>query len=77
MPRKMAGIATMTIDPSIVAMVMLSVVLDSAIHRYLSGRASACGAPAVVSGIPFTWSEPTLFRTLAKSTANHLPDGNY
>ena len=38
MPRKMAGIATITIDASIVAIVMLSVVLDSAIHRYRSGR---------------------------------------
>jgi hypothetical protein len=28
----MAGIATMTMDASIVAIVMLSVVLDSAIH---------------------------------------------
>jgi hypothetical protein len=33
----MAGIATITIDASIVAIVMLSVVLDRAIHRYLSG----------------------------------------
>ncbi len=32
MPRKMAGIATITIDPSMVAIVMLSVVLDRAIH---------------------------------------------
>ena len=32
MPRKMAGIAMMTIEASIVAMVMLSVVFDSAIH---------------------------------------------
>ena len=37
MPRKMAGIAMITIDASIVAIVMLSVVLDSAIHRYRSG----------------------------------------
>src|SRR5260370_41375644 len=38
MPRKMAGIATITIDASIVAIVMLSVVLDRATHLYLSGR---------------------------------------
>ena len=38
MPRKMAGIAMITIEASIVAIVMLSVVLDSAIHRYRSGR---------------------------------------
>ena len=38
MPRKMAGIAMITIDASIVAIVMLSVVLDSATHRYRSGR---------------------------------------
>ena len=30
-------------DASIVAMVMLSVVLDRAIHRYLSGRPSGLG----------------------------------
>jgi hypothetical protein len=34
----MAGIAMITIDASIVAIVMLSVVFDSAIHRYRSGR---------------------------------------
>ena len=33
MPRKMAGIAMITIEPSIVAIVMLSVVLESATHR--------------------------------------------
>jgi hypothetical protein len=32
MPRKMAGIAMITIEASIVAIVMLSVVLDSATH---------------------------------------------
>jgi hypothetical protein len=64
----MAGIATITIDASIVAIVMLSVVLDRAIHRYLSGR-----SPRVT----FTWPESTLCRTLNDSTANHLLDGNY
>ncbi len=33
MPRKMAGIAMMTIEPSIVAISMLRVVFDRAIHR--------------------------------------------
>jgi len=32
MPRKMAGIAMITIEASIVAIVMLSVVLESATH---------------------------------------------
>lgn len=36
MPRKMAGIEMITIEASIVAIVMLSVVFDSAIHLYLS-----------------------------------------
>src|SRR5215467_6252479 len=36
MPRKMAGMAMITIEVSIVAMVTLSVVFDSAIHLYLS-----------------------------------------
>ncbi len=40
MPRKIAGMDTITIDASIVAIVMLSVVLDRATHRYLSGRPS-------------------------------------
>ena len=34
MPRKMAGIAMITIEASIVAIVMLRVVLDSATHLY-------------------------------------------
>src|ERR1039457_2117920 len=38
MPRKIAGIAMMTMEASIVAMVMLSVVLDRAIHLYRSPR---------------------------------------
>ena len=33
MPRKMAGMAMMTMDASIVAMVMLSVVKDKAIQQ--------------------------------------------
>jgi hypothetical protein len=42
----MAGIAMITMDASIVAIVMLSVVLDRAIHLYRSDR----GPPDV----PFT-----------------------
>jgi len=49
----MAGIATITIDASIVAIVMLSVVLDRATHRYLSGRVSAPGDPVGAPDVPF------------------------
>jgi len=47
MPRKMAGMEMITIEPSIVAIVMLSVVFDRAIHLYLSdcpvdSRSSGC-----------------------------------
>src|SRR5580693_148783 len=69
MPRNMAGIAMITIDASIVAIVMLSVVLDRAIHLYRSDR----GSPDV----PFTCSKSTLRRTLTQSTARHLLNGNY
>src|SRR5580658_8694989 len=79
MPRKIAGIATITIDASIVAIVMLSVVLERATHRYLSGRPPLWpgGAPLGVRDVPFTGSESTTFRTLPQSTPNHLLDGNY
>src|SRR5271165_3148304 len=90
MPRKMAGIAMITIDASIVAIVMLSVVLDRAIHRYLSGRCAGPegrppGAPWSRGGsippvppwVPFTWPESTLCRTFTQSTAKHLLDSNY
>ena len=43
-PRKMAGIAMITMEPSMVAIVMLSVVLDRAIHLYLSGCPSVAGS---------------------------------
>ena len=76
MPRKMAGMATITIDASIVAIVMLSVVLDRATHRYLSGRASAPGDPLGVPDVPFIWPESTLSRTLIECTPNHLLSGN-
>ena len=74
MPRKMAGIAMITIEASIVAIVMLSVVLDSAIHLYRSGRPPfGCDPPDA----PFTYPKPTLCRTLTQSTAKHLLNGNY
>ena len=71
MPRKMAGIAMITIDASMVAIVMLSVVLDRAIHLYRPG----CAPLAVTE--PFTCPESTLCRTLTQSTPGHLLDGNY
>src|SRR5579875_1682988 len=75
MPRKMAGIEMITIDASIVAIVMLSVVLDSAIHLYLPGRPAA--PPACVAPDPFTWPAPAPSRTLSQCTRNQLLDGNY
>src|ERR1700691_4228049 len=79
MPRKIAGMDTITIDPSIVAIVMLSVVLERATHRYLSGRPPSWpgGAPLGVPDAPFTSPESTTFRTLPQHTPNHLLDGNY
>src|SRR5271167_1657459 len=74
MPRKMAGIATITIDASIVAIVMLSVVLDSAIHRYRSGF-PPFGRDS--PDAPFRCPESRLCRTLTQSTARHLLNGNY
>src|SRR5690242_13413883 len=71
MPRKMAGIAMITIEASIVAIVMLSVVLDRAIHLYRSGR------PPLAVAEPFTCPESTLCRTLTQSSARHLLNGNY
>ena len=43
----MAGIAMITIDASMVAIVMLSVVLDSAIHLYRPPSAPSARRPAV------------------------------
>ena len=63
-----------TMDASIVAIVMLSVVLDSAIHRYRSGPAPFSRDPP---DAPFTCPKPTLCRTLTQSTAKHLLNGNY
>src|SRR5580704_8216983 len=74
MPRKMAGMAMITIEASIVAIVMLSVVLDSATHRYRSGRPPFGGDPPAA---PFRCPESTLCRTLTQCTAKHLLNGNY
>ncbi len=50
MPRKMAGIAMITIDASMVAIVMLSVVLDSAIHLYRPSGPPGLPGPLPVCG---------------------------
>ena len=71
MPRKMAGIAMITIEASIVAIVMLSVVLDRAIHLYRPGR------PPMAAAEPFTCPVSTLCRTLTQSSPRHLLNGNY
>ena len=68
MPRKMAGIAMITIDVSIVAIVMLSVVLDSATHLYLPDARRCrqlCG------------SRRDIARAFHQPTAKRLLDGNY
>src|SRR5579859_1369929 len=78
MPRKMAGIAMITIEASIVAIVMLRVVLDRATHRYRSGRPSPVTPPApVLPDVPFRCPDSTLRRTLTQSTPDHLLNGNY
>jgi len=79
MPRKMAGIAMITIEASMVAIVMLSVVLDRAIHLYLLARGDDPPEPPALGGThpPEPPLESTLCRTLTQSTANHLLDGNY
>src|SRR6266481_233727 len=66
MPRKIASIAMITMDPSIVAIVMLSVVLDRAIHLYLPGcRSAACSCAGSRRDITPTLSQPTPKRLLA------------
>jgi hypothetical protein len=70
----MAGIAMITIEASIVAIVMLSVVLDRATHLYRSGRPPFSPEPP---DAPFTWPESTLCRTLTQSSPRHLLNGNY
>jgi hypothetical protein len=67
----MAGIAMITIEASIVAIVMLSVVFERAIHLYLSGR------PTLAMVEPFICPESTIRRTLTQSSPRHLLNGNY
>jgi hypothetical protein len=57
-----------------VAIVMLSVVFDRAIHLYRSGRSFAGPDPF---DAPFRWFVSTLRRTLTQSTAKHLLNDNY
>jgi hypothetical protein len=66
----MAGIAMITIEASIVAIVMDNVVLDSAIHLY---RPSELARAGEFSYGPVT----TSLRTFAQFTPNKLLDGNY
>src|ERR1700734_2474692 len=71
MPRKMAGMAMITIDASIVAMVMLSVVLDRATHLYRScppcSAAWVCACPLLIAP---TSDQPTWNNLLYH---NYLP----
>ena len=74
MPRKMAGIAMITIEASIVAIVMLRVVLESATHLYRSpvpdGEVPAGGCwpcPGVIFAA---------LRTMINDTAKHLLNRN-
>ena len=53
MPRKMAGIETMTMEPSTVAMTMASVVLDRATHWYAGPR-----RPRWFRGVPLSGPRP-------------------
>ena len=48
----MAGIAMITIEASIVAIVMLSVVLDRAIHLYVRSGGTPAGSPRSREPIP-------------------------
>jgi hypothetical protein len=58
-----------------VAIVMLSVVLDRATHLYLSGRPTAGPDPFAA---PFrSWFVSTLCRTFTQPTAEHLLNDNY
>src|SRR5215469_271964 len=68
MPRKIAGIAMITIDPSIVAISIVSVVFDSATHLYRSDTWPArSGSDITPTGTEFTGR-----RLLA---SNYLPAG--
>src|SRR5215469_12044062 len=70
MPRKMAGIAMITMEPSIVAIVMLSVVLESAIHLYLSDCPSSVRSSGCRRDITPTFIQPTVESLLDH---NYLP----
>jgi hypothetical protein len=65
----MAGMAMITMEPSMVAIVMLRVVLDRAIHLYLSGCPSAAGS--------CIGSRRDITPTDHKPTAKRLLVGNY
>src|ERR1700739_4855295 len=69
-PRKIAGIAMMTMEPSIGAIVMLSVVFERAIHLYLSG----CPSDVCSSG---SGCRLEITPTLVQPTSGRLLDHNY
>src|ERR1700739_2550734 len=69
-PRKIAGIAMMTMEPSIGAIVMLSVVFERAIHLYLSG----CPSDVCSSG---SGCRLEITPTLIQPTSGRLLDHNY
>jgi len=77
MPRKMAGIAMITIEASIVAIVMLRVVLERATHRYRPAFGSAARDADDGGGC---WPWPGVFsvalRTMINDTARQLLNSN-
>jgi hypothetical protein len=76
----MAGNAMITIDASMVAIVMLSVVLDSAIHLYRPPSASPAASrpcPFSVGSAPPAPLRSASLDTLIDVTANQLLDRNY
>ena len=77
MPRKMAGIAMITMDASMVAIVMLSVVLDSAIHLYRPPSAPAGECPFSVAPAPRARLRSASLDTLIHATPDQLLDRNY
>src|ERR1039457_7398453 len=88
MPRKMAGIAMITMEASIVAIVMLRVVLERATHlsRSPGGRcpepsgAAAPGAPplpCLVAPAPWAPVWSAIFRTMIDPTVDKLFNQNY
>src|SRR6266571_3277287 len=81
MPRKMAGIEMITIDASIVAIVMPSVVLDRATHLYRSPARPAAAVPCRARLSRQAGRRcpprPENRRTSAEPTADQLLDGNY